>query len=205
MKILAGSKGQWCTLDDSDAGEGLAIFFGQSSKDIQYWKLDVYATIDAGSNLLVGTIFVSPPTATSPAGPPTRQVGLAVCPGAKSWAVYASPVLATPAGQFTNESANIELVSSPCCTAPAGVSRVGQRYGVVAGTVAAAVIDILPGQVVTRISATGTGAGSVQFQGEPAIPVALNYTLILEPKAQIPAKTITFANVSYVIEFLESA
>ncbi len=215
MKVQAKAGSQWARLDDSDAGEGLAIFFSQSESDTVRWRFDVYAKVDNGAELLVGWFYVSPPSATDPIGPVTRQVGAAVCPGAITWSVCASPALGSVSA--TNESNNITLVSSKCCTAPVGVTRVGERYGYLADTSPGAtqvVSTILPGRTVTAISAFGlAGGGTVQINSGPTITVPSGVGLNLEPKALIQkvdastgaSPTISMTNVDWVIEYLESA
>ncbi len=204
MKIQAKAGATFARLDDSDAGEGVAIFFSQKETDAVRWQFDVYAKVDTGAELLVGTFFVSPPSITTPPGATTRQVGAAVCPGAKTWTVCAYPAAGPQA--VTNETANITLTSSKCCTAPVGVSRVGERYSYRAGN-SPAVFAVLPGRVVTRIYAQSTGAGTVTVgAGSDVITVPVGTILVLEPKAPIPANTqISFVNINWTVEFLESA
>ena len=202
MKVQSKTNGQWAQLDDSDAGEGLSVFFGQGVADQQRWQLDVYAQIDNGADMLIGTVYVSPPTASTPVGPPTRQVLAAVCPGAKKWSVFCRAV-----GQIQDESINIELASSKCCTAPVGVTRVSERYGYTAGS-GTVNIPVLPGQTVTGISAFGlSGGGTIVLNGGATITVPDGVGMNLAPgsKLQFGATAIAIANCDYVVEFLESA
>lgn len=215
MKVQAKAGAVFARLDDSDAGEGLAIFFSQKASDEVRWRFDVYAKLDTGAELLVGWFFVSPPSATDPIGPVTRQVGAAVCPGAKTWSVCVSPALGSQV--VPNESADISLQSSKCCTAPVGVTRVGQRYGYLADNasgVTQLVNSIFPGRTVTSIAAVGlAGGGSVQINAGPVITVPVGVGFNLEPGAviqKIDASTgaspvISMTNVVWAIEFLESA
>ncbi len=210
MKLQLRSTTQSATLDDSNAGEGLAIFFSQGLTDEGRWRLEVFAELDDGRDLLVGTVFISPPTATNPIGPPTRQVAAAVCPGAKSWSVLAVNALNTQSG--ASESADINLYSSKCCTAPVGLSRVNERYGYKANTTpgGSQLASLLPGQTITRITAFGlVGGGTVVLGPGNTITVAAGVSINLEPKALIRLTTgfpdITFTNVNWLIEFLESA
>lgn len=211
MKIQAKAGATFARLDDSDAGEGLAIFFSQNSTDVVRWRFDVFALLDDGSEMLVGWFFVSPPSATAPIGQLTRQVGAAVCPGAKSWSVMASPASNSQAA--ANETANITLASSKCCTAPVGVSRVGERYGYKAGATpgGGVAVSIQPGMTVTRIMAIGlAGGGSFQItSGGDVVSIPAGAQVYFEPQAVIQtipgSSSITFTNVNYAIEFKESA
>jgi hypothetical protein len=215
MKVQAKAGATWARLDDSDAGEGLSIFFSQKSTDEVRWRLDVYAKLDTGAELLVGWFYVSPPSATDPIGPVTRQVGAAVCPGAKTWSVCASPALGSQV--VVNETADISLNSSKCCTAPVGVTRVGERYGYLADSAAGITQfanSLFPGRTITSIAAVGlVGGGSVQINSGPVITVPAGVGFNLEPGAliqKVDASTgsspvITMTNVVWVIEFLESA
>lgn len=215
MKVQAKAGATWARLEGSNSGEGLSIFFSQSENDEVRWRFDVYAKLDTGAELLVGWFYVSPPSATDPKGPQTRQVGAAVCPGAKTWSVCVSPALGSQV--VLNETADISLHSSKCCTAPVGASRVGERYGYLAGTatgITQLVNSLLPGRTVTSIAAVGlTGGGTVQINAGPVITVPEGVGMSLDPRAliqKIDASTgsspvITMTNVVWVIEFLESA
>lgn len=205
MKVQSKGNNNFAALDDSTAGEGLAIFFSQSEGDVTRWRIDVYARTNAGRDMLVGFFFVSPPSATSPSGETTRQVAAAVCPGAKTWSAVASPADGTQAA--TQESADITLISSKCCTAPVGVTRVGERYGYLSGVAIGPVVrTMLAGQTITKIIAHSTGAGQIQLGSGAAITVVTGSDIILEPKAPVsPGTGITLTNVNYVIEYLESA
>ncbi len=203
MKVQSKAAAQFCALDDCTAGEGLAIFFSQGLTDVTRWKFEVYAHLDTGQDLLCGSFFVSPPNATNPVGAPTRQVGAAVCPGAQSWQVIVSAAAGSQSAE--QESADITLTSSKCCTAPVGVSRVGERHGYLAGGISAS-FNLFPGRTVTRISATGTPGGSMQFNGGDIINVPAGLTVVLEPKApMLLGPLLTFTNVTWLVEYLESA
>ncbi len=207
MKVQAKAGAQFCALDDSTAGEGLAIFFSQGLADETRWKFEVYAHLDTGQDLLVGSFFVSPPSATTPSGPPTRQVGAAVCPGAVTWQVIVSP--AAGAQSATQESADVTLISSKCCTAPVGVSRVGERYTYHSANGGIVNITVPPGRTVTGIAALGlSGGGSMSINSGNLIVVPEGISINLEPKAaipQLPGPVISFSNVDFVVEYLESA
>ncbi len=204
MRIQAKDTAQTAYLDDADAGEGLSIFFSQAASDIVRWRLDVYARLDSGVELAVGTFWVSPPPSAFPFDRLTRLVAIVVCPGAVSWSVTCAAQ--TPE---TNEDATIELFSSKCCTAPAGVKRVSERYSYYSGIAGGAPVaqPILAGQTITRIVANGTGAGGVSSSFGPLITLAVGQTVTLEPKAltNFGATSISFLNCNWVIEYLESA
>lgn len=205
MKIQAKGGYNCAFLDDGNAGESVSIFFSQSADDVTRWRLEVYAHLDTGSDLLVGTMFVSPPNATVVVGQLTRLVGIAVCPGAETWSVVANA--SEGAENANEETADLRLFSSRGYTAPAGLYRVGERYGYYAGVAGGAPVSqaILPGQTVTRVQAVGTAAGGVSLG--TLITVPNGTTLVLEPKALIPpsATAFSFLNVDWVIEYLESA
>ena len=208
MKIQAKAGTQFAALDDSSAGEGLAIFLSQSDKDTVRWHFEVMAKLDTGAELIVGSFDVSPPLATTPIGNLTRQVAAAVCPGAISWSVTVKAAIGSVAAP--TETADLTLISSKCCTAPVGVSRVAERYGYIAGSAASAtaLVNLFAGQVVTKIIAIGlAGGGTVIVAGGPGIPVPAGAQVVLEPKAPIPFGTavLSFTNVVYVVEYLESA
>jgi len=206
MKVQAKAGYAFASLDDSDAGEGLAIFFSQSATDTQRWRLEVYATLDNGMNMLVGFFYVSPPNAINPpTGPLSRQVAAAVCPGAKSWEVIASAVGGSAAAN--NEMASIHLASSKCCTAPVGVTRVGERYGFESGVAAAPTnFNVLPGRTITRITVSGIAPGGQVNLGYGTLAtVPTGVVLTLDPKAPIVSAQISFNLVNYAVEYLESA
>lgn len=202
MKIQSRTQGQWAQLEGSNPGEGLSVFIGQdATKDSQRWQFDVYAKLDTGADMLVGTVFSSPPNSGVPAHP-TRQILAAVCPGAITWSVFVRAV-----GTIFDESINIELASSKCCTAPVGVTRVSQRYGYKAGTGTASV-DVLAGQTVTGIAVFGlTGGGTLVLNGGATVTVPAGVGLNLSPEGRIPfgVGVIAVANCDYTIEYLESA
>lgn len=208
MKLQAKAGAQFAALDDETAGEGLAIFFSQGLADIDRWKIEVYAKLSTGQELLVGFFFVSPPSATTPKGPPTRQVAAAVCPGAKSWSVVVSPVVGSQAA--STETADITLISSKCCTAPVGVTRVNERYIYRAGSAipGPVALTIEAGKTIKSWSAiaAGTGAGSIQLGTGNTIPLPNGDSVSADPNIQLPdTDTLTFTNVDYFVEMLESA
>ena len=209
MKLQARAGTQYAALDDGTAGEGLAIFFSQRAGDANRWRIDVYAKLDTGAELLVGTFYVSPPAVSNPPGALTRQVAATVCPGAITWSVFATALGESIGSPPNTETADIILISSKCCTAPVGVSRVSERYGYHAGAATVGqTLNLLPGQTVTRINAVGTGGGgTVTINGGAAIAVPTNIGMALEPKAAIPfgAAVIAFTNVDWSVEYLESA
>lgn len=207
MRINSKLGVQHATYDSETAGEGLAIFFSQNAGDVSRYRFQVKAITDQGT-LQVGQFFVSPPGATTPTGPLTRMVAGAVCPGAKSWAVEIS----CADTEITPETANVTLTSSKCCTAPVGVSRVGERYFYLAGNVlgGAVTLPIALGRKLTSwaVAASSGTNGAVQLSANNAsiVTVPAGFTASAEPKAQFDgAETITFTNVTYFAEFLESA
>lgn len=207
MKVQAKGAPATVYLDDGDAGEGLSIFLSQDLESVTRWHFEVYAKLDNSSELFVGDFLTTPPDGTTPAGRPTRMVALAVCPGAVNWSVIVYPEAGSEAAE--PEVCNVTLASSKCCTAPVGVTRVGERYSYRAGAAPGpAVFTVLPGRVVTRIQALALApGGSVQLSaGDDLITVATGTTLVLEPKAPLPAgNQITLTNVNWSIEYLDSA
>jgi hypothetical protein len=213
MKVQAKGNPTSLYLDDSDAGEGLAIFLSQDPESLVRWNFEVFAKNDANETLLVGSFITSPPRATLtaagfPAGKPTRQVAAAVCPGAKSWSVIVSPSVGPEVSD--NEVCNVTLSSSKCCTAPVGLSRVSERYDYRSGATSAGdvLFSVAPGRTITSIGVIGIApGGTVQIgTGADVITVPTGLTLSLEPKAAIPAQTaINFTNCLWTIEYLESA
>ena len=207
MRINSKLGTQHATYDGQDAGEGLAIFFSQGPEDVSRFRFQVKAITSEGT-LQVGQFFSSPPNATSPTGPLTRMLAAAVCPGAKSWAVD----ITCEDSSVTPETAEVRLVSSKCCTAPVGVTRVGERYLYVAGNVlgGTTTFQIPIGRKLTSwgVVASGVGNGSVQLSANTAdiITVPNGFTAGAEPKAQFDGReSITFTNVTYFAEFLEGA
>lgn len=211
MKIQSKSGSQFAALDDDTAGEGLAIFLSQDSSDFQRYYIEVYAKTNSQESL-VGYFYTSPPRCTTPGGPQSRQVGAAVCPGAQSWSVLIRGAIeGNPP-----ETSDITLTSSKCCTAPVGVSRVGERYRYDAGGgLGATSRVILPGQVVTKVIASARAAGPGTFDvgtGEAAIHVEAGHTYVLEPKAPLSVFDLAgaflalhFTDLDWVIEMKESA
>lgn len=210
MRIQAKDTAQVAYLDDPDAGEGLSIFFSQGQADTVRWRLDVSAKLDTGVELQVGTFWVSPPGAAEPKDRLSRLVAIAVCPGAISWSVLCQ---AQPGSQasIAAEDAAIDLFSSKCCTAPKGLNRVSERYGYLVGSGAGPInVTFAWGRIATRIIATGlTGGGSFTVANGGAVTVAAGQSIVLEPKAPIAQDLFNpifvFTNVSYVVEYLESA
>lgn len=211
MKIQSKSNSQFAALDDDTAGEGLAIFLSQDSGDFQRYYIEVYAKTNSQDSL-VGSFYTSPPRCTTPGGPQSRQVAAAVCPGAQSWNVLIRGVIANN----PPETADITLTSSKCCTAPVGVTRVGERYRYDAGGgLGASSRIMLPGQVVTRVIASARAAGPGTFDvgsGEAIIHVEAGHTYVLEPKAPLSAFDFAggffafhFTDLDWVIEMKESA
>lgn len=211
MKIQSKSNSQFAALDDDTAGEGLAIFLSQDSADFQRYYIEVYAKTNSQESL-VGSFYTSPPRCTTPGGPQSRQVGAAVCPGAQSWSVLIRGAIANN----PPETADITLISSKCCTAPVGVSRVGERYRYDAGGgLGVSSRVMLPGQVVTKVIASARAAGSGVFDlgtGEATIFVEAGHTVVLEPKVRLSAfdfaggfLELHFNNLDWVIEMTESA
>lgn len=204
MRVQAKDTSQVAYLDDGDSGEGLSIFVSQSETDTIRWRLDVSASLDNGSELAVGTFYLSPPSAALPNDRLTRLVAIAVCPGAVKWSVTCTAI-----SPGSNETINIELASSKCCTAPCGLSRVSERYDYIAGSGTTAVF-LVPGQTVTRINLFGLGGGgTASIQGGPNIPVAAAQSVTLEPKGlldvSLTGSTISITNLGFSIEYLESA
>jgi hypothetical protein len=207
MKIQARAGSTSLYLDDSNAGEGLSIYLSQSSDAQARWNFEVYAKLDSGENYYVGQFDTTNPGGTTPPGKPTRLVAIAVCPGATSWSVIVTPSVGAQAAP--NEVANVTLSSSKCCTAPAGLQRVGERYSYRAGVAVGAVPFIVtPGRVITRITALGVApGGSVQLgTGEDIVTVPAGVTVVFEPKAPLFSSAhITLTNVNWQIEYLDSA
>jgi len=205
MRINSKLGVQHAAFDGKDAGEGLAIFFSQEATALSRYRFLVKAETDQG-NLQVGSFYSSPPQATSPNGQLTRMLASAVCPGARSWTVDVSCADA----EITPETADIVLVSSKCCTAPVGVTRVAERYiahadTAIGGTI---VITVPPGRTVKSFSALASGGvdGSVVLNGLTTIIVPAGFSSNAEPGAPfIGVKQMTFNDVVFFIEYLESA
>lgn len=205
-------------LDDSDSGEGLSIFFSQDGESVCRYRVLVKARIDQGFYDM-GEFFVSPPIiapspfpGSVPPGRLSRMVAAAVCPGTEGWAIEVSAVAENEGDEplpIPEETVEIILASSKCCTAPVGVSRVSERYGYAAGTASGPTTNypVLAGQTVTGIIAIGlTGGGSFTIDGGYQMLVNADVTVNFEPMALIhPNAIIEFNNVIFAVEYLESA
>jgi hypothetical protein len=198
-------------LDDSDSGEGLAIFFSQGGESVARYRVRVLVCIDQGVYDM-GEFYISPPVVTAaPPGSLSRMVAAAICPGATGWRVSVTPMVG-PGGSPPpeDETANIVLASSKCCSSPIGVSRVGERYGYISGTAISPTVvnySVLAGQTITGIAALGlTGGGSYSINGGTPILIPAGSSANIEPQSPIPPNSvITFDNVDFMIEFKESA
>jgi len=199
-------------LDDSDAGEGLAIFFSQEGNSVCRYRVLVKARIDQGYYDM-GEFFISPPDIavidSTPPGRLSRMVGAAICPGAIGWSLDISAVPDSE-GLIPEETAEVVLASSKCCASPVGVSRVSERYGYAAGTAITPTITNYPvpaGQRITGIACIGLpGGGSFTIDGGYPVLVNAGITVNFEPMASIrPNAVIAFDNVIFAVEFLESA
>lgn len=207
MRINSRAGTQEAALDDAGSGEGLSIFFSQSGEAVGRYRVVVKAIIDQGI-YDVGEFYISPPSATAVPGRLSRMVGGAVCPGATGWRVSVTPWNEVGNPPPLDETADIVLASSKCCTSPMGASRVNQRYGYIAGTNPATFAYlVLGGQTITGIAAIGlTGGGTIEIDGGDTIFVPEGISANPEPIAPIrPNALIVFDNVDYVIEYLESA
>jgi hypothetical protein len=132
---------------------------------------------------------------------------MAVCPGALTWSVEVSAA-PDPEGTIVAETAELILASSKCCTAPMGVSRVGERYIYRADQVTpgSQTIKVLAGQKVTGIAAIGLPGGGYIDMGGDTITIPESAGMNLEPGVSLaPNSSVIFTNVSWVIEYLESA
>lgn len=208
MQVQALAKTQHVSFDGSEAGEGLSIFVSQPPTAVGRWRLTVKA-ITNQNTYTVGELYISPPTATAPAGRTSRMIGGAVVPGVTGWTVECL-CLGDGTGAIPNEEMDIFLTSSKCCTAPIGASRVAERYSYLAGSSVAPVnIAMKPGQTITRISLFGLGGGGTAVINSTAtITVPAGATVVFEPKAPIPqlaSQVLAFTNINWVVEFLESA
>lgn len=202
MRINSKLRTQYAALDDSDAGEGLAIFLSQDGPAVCRYRIVVKARIDQGT-YDVGEIYTSPPLATTPPGRLSRMVAGAVCPGATAWSVE---VTAIPIdGEIEPETCDIVLSSSRCF-AQLGVNRVAERYNYEAGS-GTANFTVLAGMKVTGIAAIGqTGGGTIVIAGGDTIVVPDGISANLEPGESLsPNSVIAFTDVDWVIEYLESA
>ncbi len=205
MNIDSRDGTQFVSLDDEDSAEGLSIFFSQEGGAVSRFRVRVKARIDQGL-YDVGEFYTSPPLATAPPGRLSRMVAAAVCPGAVGWALEINLITQPNQESIPEEVADIVLASSKCCTAPVGLSRVGERYQYAAGT-GTVNYSVLAGQKITGIGAIGlTGGGSIVINGGATILVPEGISANPEPKAPIPPNSvIVFTNVDYAVEYLESA
>jgi len=210
MRINSGTQVQHATFDGDRAGEGLAIFFSQGPLDVARYRFQVKAITDQGA-LQVGVFYSSPPSATTPTGPLTRAIAMAVCPGANSWAVDVLRVDAPVEGVLTQETSDLILTSTKCCTAPVGVTRVGERYIYGAGDSlgGADTVTVPFGRRIKSWTAVASGGtdGAVQMpSGTGAIiAVPAGFSANAEPGVFNTIETIVFTNVEYFIEYLEGA
>ena len=206
INSLAGT--QRGTFDGGKAGEGLSIFFSQQATDDVRYRFLISAITDQGT-MQVGEFFSSPPNATDPIGQLTRMLAGAVCPGANSWAVDVSAVEQEEANP--EEVAELILSSSRCCTAPIGVTRVGERYIYIAGDSLGGGTNGIPVAAGRTISSWGALAsagtdGSVTVGAGPTILVPAGFSVNSQPKVPLTGNTvIAFFNVAYFLELLESA
>jgi len=203
---IINSKGgtQELSFDGESAGEGLAIYLSQQQADVGRWRFQVYALTDQGP-LYVGEIYSSPPGAVAqPPSALTRLIATAVVPGTRSWQVLVSCIGAPDIPR--DESADVILSSSKCYMAPAGLSRVGQRYKYSSNS-GTQNFTVLPGMVVTGIAALGLGGGGqVTVNLMDTITVPASFSIALAPEAPIaPNSVIAFTNVDWIVEYLESA
>lgn len=200
MRINSRARTQLATFDGLGAGEGLAIFLSQGPNDTARYRFTVKA-MNSQMTLQVGEFYTSPPNATLPNGGLSRMVAAAICPGAESWAIEITCV--NPSG---DETADVTLLSSKCCTSPVGVSRVGERYQYVAGTVTTS-FPVPPGRTVKSFGAiAGAVDGSVEVGPGDLINVPAGTSVQGTPGAAFIGVTqLAFTNVSYFVEFLESA
>jgi len=209
MRINSSAGNQEVALDDSDSGEGLAIFLSQQGQSVARYRFQVKVVIDQGI-YDIGEFYGSPPAATAIPGRLSRMIGGAVCPGATGWRVAVSAL--NVAGESLppeDEVADVILASSKCCTSPMGVSRVNERYGYDAGASPAATANysVPGGRTVTGIAALGlSGGGTVVIAGGDTITIPDGISINLEPGAFLgPNSVIAFTNVNFAVEYLESA
>ncbi len=206
MRILSKGQTQRATFDGEGAGEGLSVFFSQNGDSTARYRCLVQAMLSEGV-YDVGEFFISPPLVTTgTAGRLSRMVAAAVCPGATSWSVEVSSVPLAD-GSIPADTADIILASSKCCTAPVGVSRVGERYDYNAGSGGTTAFVALAGRRITGITGYGLGGGgSIQIPTRQLITVPAGVSVNLEPGAiLLPNTTIILTNLNWVVEFVESA
>lgn len=205
MRINSKAGVQRAAFDGASAGEGLSVFFSQNGNSTARYRALVRAMLSEGE-FDVGEFYISPPVVTTGvAGRLSRMVAAAVCPGATSWSVEISAVPAPDT--IPEETADIILSSSKCCTAPVGVTRVGERWDYNAGSGGTQSFVAYPGRRVTRVTGYGLGGGgSIQVPTRPLITVPAGVSVELDPQgAMIPNATFTLTNLDWVVEFLESA
>ena len=204
MRINSKAGTQQASYDGADAGEGLAIFLSQNGNAVSRYRFLVKAMLSEGV-YQVGVFYSSPPAIAGDAvvGPLSRMVAGAICPGATSWTVDVSCADLT----VTPETADIILASSKCFTSPIGVTRVSERYAYHSGT-GVQTLTLLPGQTVTGIGAFGlAGGGTIVIDAGNTIIVPDGVGIGLDPKAMVRSATpaISFTNVDWIVEYLESA
>lgn len=209
MKLQAKAGSQFAYLDDDNSGEGVAIFFSQSATDVVRWKLEVYAKLDRGGELLVGTIYTSPPSATNPVGPLTRLVAIASVPGVERWAVCARA--AEGPVEAEAETADLNLASSKSWPGIGGVKRTGERHTSFAdhGGGGGSQFVLAPGQRVIRWTCRSDGAlGALTISGGIGTAVIpIDSALEGSPgEADMPPGTVfAYGNAYFFIELAESA
>ncbi len=202
MRINSKARTQIATFDGALAGEGLAIFLSQGATDAARYRFVVKA-MNSQMTLQVGEFYSSPPNATLPNGGLSRMIAAAVCPGVESWTVEITCAQDIPPA----ETADVTLLSSKCCTAPVGVTRVAERYTYVTGTVTGS-FPVPAGKTVKSFSAiAGAIDGAVQIGPGNIITVPAGSTVSGTPGAAFIGNNVqlAFTNVVYFVEFLESA
>jgi hypothetical protein len=206
LQLQSRASNQTAYFDGDKVGDALSIFFSQNAECVGRWRLTIKA-ITSQSSMIVGVLFVSPPSATNPHGMTSRMVGAAIVPGVVGWEVDCICVGGGEGGSVPDESANVMLLSSQCCTAPVGVSRVGERYFYATGPGASYVVQ--PGQRVKSWTVSAAAAvGSVSINGASAIVVPANTTLVGRPESSLPmieSFAFTGVGLNWFIELLESA
>lgn len=203
MQLQARAGSQEVSFNGEGAGEGLAIFVSQDTNAVGRYRIVVKAITDQ-TTYTVGEIFVSPPTATDPHGLTSRMVAAAVCPGVTGWTVQVRCMNA----EIPDETLDIILTSSKCCTAPVGCTRVGERYLYHSGAASASTVySVLPGQKILSWGVLSPSvAGSVTLGTGDTIPVPAGAGVSGEPRsALLIAESFTFVNVDWFIELAESA
>ncbi len=208
MRINSEAGTQLATLDDSDAGEGLAIFFSQGGESVVRYRFVVFARIDGGL-YRVGEFYSSVPLATPIPGALTRMIAGAVCPGAIGWSVEVTAIWTLEGDDqepvIVSETADIVLASSKCF-AQIGLTRVAERYNYDSGNGTASFV-VLAGMKVTGIAAIGhAGGGNFVIGSGSVVEVPANAGANLSPETSIaPNTVISFTDCDWVVEYLESA